>query len=145
MLSSPFRIPEYVSASPNDASTRTDTKEEQTGKRDGCEKPSLAVSLTSLSLTQWRAHKAAAMASSHKSFLQEHKWKPVSENILPLMFTVLPSCFCHQTFSALPTVSGVFIPPSLLSLTERISHLKQSAVSLTRGLTWCQVVQMGRR
>lgn len=43
--------PEYVSASPNDASTRRDTKEEQTGARDGCEKPSLAVTLTSLSLT----------------------------------------------------------------------------------------------
>lgn len=69
MLSSQFRIPEYVSASPNDASTRRDTKEEQTGKREGCEKPSLAVTLMSLSLTHCGAYKAAALTSAHKSSL----------------------------------------------------------------------------
>lgn len=68
--------PEYVSASPNDASTRRDTKEEQTGKRDGCEKPSLAVTLTSLSLTHTAVHtRQAALTSAHKSSLREHKWK----------------------------------------------------------------------
>lgn len=105
VLSSQFRIPEYVSASPNYASTRRDTKEEQTGKRDGCEEPSLAVTLPSLSLTHRREHEAAALTSAHKSSLREHDWKAVSENILffPLMFTVLPSCFCQ-----LPSAPGVF-------------------------------------
>lgn len=89
-LSSQFQIPEYVSASPNDASTRRDTKEAQTGRRDGCEKPSLAVTLTLLSLTHCSAHTTVALTSAHKSYLWEHERKPVSENILffPFMFTV---------------------------------------------------------
>lgn len=110
VLSSQFRIPEYVSASPNDASTRRDTKEEQTGKRDGCEKPSLAVTLTSLSLTHCHCTQGSRldkctqiilMGAAMGTCLRTYSFHSLNVYTAPIMF-VLSKAFQCLLFHLLP-------------------------------------------